>query len=355
MWPSSLRCLLILSLLAMAPVCAGDDADAARTELVFLTWSEYVDPDLVAEFEREYGARVREVYFETDPVRDRIMVRTGGTGFDVLLLDNTSLGSYRRRGWIRPLDAAAMPNLAHIDTRWDTAYPDSHGWAVPYFWGTLGIAYRRDLTEAPLTSWMDLLDPDSALAGRILMADDSFDLVGVALKAAGHSMNSTDPDQIAEAEALLRAQRPAVRHYGSMSLADGTDLVSGDLIAAMTYNGDAGVAMGHNDAIVYVVPEEGSALWVDYLAIAGDAREPALAAAFIDFLNRPEVAARNARYLSYATPNRAAEELLPAAFRADPLVYPDADTLARCETYDRLPPAALRERIRVYSAIVHGH
>ena len=112
--------------------------------------------------------------------------------------------------------------------------------------------------------------------------------------------------------------------------------------------------MEENDAVVYVVPKEGGALWVDYLAIAAKSRRKDLAAAFIDYLNRPRVAARNAEALHYATPNEAAEALLPEALRTDPLVYPDARTLARCETYVRLPPAALRERVQAYASIVFG-
>jgi len=352
MW-SHVLCLLLLA--CVVPMPTTSFAADTDTELVFLTWADYVDPDLVAEFERAQGAHVRSIHFETDDVRDRIMTRAEGLGFDLMVLDNTSIESYRRRGWIRALDSASMPNLIHVDPRWDAAYPQSQGWAVPYFWGTLGIAYRADLTGGPLTAWSDLFQPAPALAGRILMVDDTFDLVGMALKAAGHSMNSTDPAQLAEAEAMLRAQRPAVRHYGSMSVEEGADLLSGDIVAAMTYNGDAAMVQEYNDAVVYTVPKEGGALWVDYLAIAAHAREPELSAAFIDFLNRPDIAARNARYLHYATPNRAAEALLPASFRADPLVYPDAETLSRCETYARLPASAVRARVQIHSAIVHGY
>ena len=121
----------------------------------------------------------------------------------------------------------------------------------------------------------------------------------------------------------------------------------------MAYSGDAATLIEQNDGIVYVVPKEGGAIWIDYLAVGATGRRQ-LAEAFIDFLNRPKIAARNARYLNYATPNLKAEKLLPADFMADPLIYPNADTLAHSEHYRALTADALRRRVQAYSAIVYG-
>jgi spermidine/putrescine transport system substrate-binding protein len=186
------------------------------------------------------------------------------------------------------------------------------------------------------------------------MSADSLDLVGMALKGLGHSMNSADPGALQAARELLLAQAPAVHRYGALGVDERSELLRGEVAAAMTYNGDAAALMDHNTAVAYVVPREGGAIWVDHLAIAAASERKALATAFIDYLNRPEVAARNALGIHYATPNRAAEALLPASFRADALVYPDASTRARCETYRRLSPEALRSRVQTYSELVHG-
>lgn len=350
---------LLLTLLAMlsartAPAVEVPPAEDQAAEIVLFTWADYLDPDVVAEFEREFGVRLRQVYFENDEIRDGVMAQTGGAGFDLLLLDNTSLEAYRKRGWIAPIDSAAIPNRRFVERRWEQAYPYSAGYAVPYLWGTLGIVYRRELIGRDLDSWLDLLRPAEDLAGRILMSADSLDLIGVALKALGHSMNSVDPDALAAAKALLLTQKPAVHRYGALAVNDQSELLSGVVVAGMSYNGDAAALREENDAVVYVVPREGGALWVDYLAIAAKCRRKDLAAAFINYLNHPQVAARNAEALHYATPNGAAEALLPESVRADPLVYPDAQTLARCETYVRLPPADLRERVQAYAAIVFG-
>jgi spermidine/putrescine transport system substrate-binding protein len=354
---ATLICVALLSAGPVAPVGAVGQAAPAYAgggELVLFTWADYIDPGVVADFEREHEVRVREVHFENDEVRDQVMGQSGGAGFDVLLVDGTGVEAYLRRGWITPVDPASAPNLAHVDPRWLPEPATGPLAAVPYVWGTLGIVFRRDLTGRDLTSWMDLLRPSGALRGRILMSADSLDLVGMALVALGHSMNSDDPVALAEATELLLAQRPAVHRYGALGVGEDSELLTGAVAAAMSYNGDVATLMAHNPTVTYLVPREGGALWVDYLAVAAASRHKALAGAFIDYMNRPEVAARNAQGISYATTNRAAEALLPEDFRADPLVYPDAATLARCEPYRRLAPESQRARVQAYSRVVHG-
>ncbi|MBK5939848.1 hypothetical protein CCR96_11470 [Halochromatium roseum] len=353
------RVLLVPVLLASAALAEepqGTSAWATKAptrELRVLTWPEYLDPALVDMFEREFKARVRFDYFESDDARDRFVVQSDGQGFEIAVLDSSAIASYQRRGWIRPIDVAQVPNLRHIDKAIDQAYPETSGYAVPYFWGTTGIAYRADLVPEPPRRWMDLFRPDAALVGRIMMIADSYDLIGMALKALGFSMNSDDPEQIEQATALLLEQKPALRGYGTLELGPESPLITGELVAAMSYSGDAAMLMEQHDAIRYRVPEEGGPIWIDYLTIGAQGQSD-LALAFIDFLNRPEVAAQNARYLHYATPNRAAEALLPTEFLSDPLIYPPPETLARCEHYKPLSPEAVRQRVEVYSAIVHG-
>lgn len=367
-----LICIVLAAMVLPARAGAAAEVDAAARgteELVLFTWADYVDPGVVADFEREHGVRLRQVHYENDEVRDQVMGQSGGAGFDVLLVDGTGVEAYLRRGWIVPIAPAAAPNLTHLDPRWmprRREHPGSPGSrgpekpgdtphaAVPYVWGTLGIAYRRDLIGQDMDSWMDLLRPAPELRGRILMSGDSLDLVGMALKALGHSMNSGDPGALAQASELLLAQQPAVRRYGALGVDEDSELLRGEVVAAMTYNGDAAALMEHNPAVIYLVPREGGALWVDYLAVAAASTRKALGIAFIDYMNRPEVAARNAQGIYYATPNRAAEALLPESYLADPLVYPDAETLERCEVYQPLAPEALRARVQAYSRIVHG-
>jgi len=345
-------CLGIL-LVLFASFASSAVADPSARALRLLTWPDYLDPSLVEIFEREHGVQIKFDFFDSDDARDRLVAQTDGKGFDVIVLDSAAVASYRRIGWIAPIDPSLAPQIQHIDKAIDQAYPGTSGYAVPYFWGTTGIAYRSDLIPEPPQRWMDLMRPDAALVGRVMMIADSYDLIGMALKALGFSMNTAVPEEIDQAVSLLLEQKPALRHYGTLDLGPDSQLISGEVIAAMSYSGDAAMLMDQHEAIRYLVPEEGSAIWIDYLAVAARG-DQTLALSFIDFLNRPEIAARNARYLSYATPNLAAEKLLPAAFLDDPLIYPPTATLARCEHYKPLSPDALRRRVEAYSAIVYG-
>jgi spermidine/putrescine transport system substrate-binding protein len=341
--------MVILGLVLVLGDVAGNEA---QQELVFLTWADYVDPDVVAEFEAEEGVKVQFVYFESDFKRNEILVQTQAQGFDVANVDGGSIGVVGGRGWLMPVSEQTIPNLAHTDPAQRMAYEGGQRYGVPYTWGTIGIAYRADLVEQPIESWMQLFRPEPALHGKIVMIEDPRELVGMALKALGHSINSENLTELAEAERLLQEQRPLVKSYSYVSLTERSALVTGEAAAAMVYNGDALMLQQYEPNIRFVVPPEGTGMWVDYLAVLSSSPRKALAARFIDFMNRPEIAARNAEYLYYATPNRAAERLLPSEFLADDRIYPNAETPRRSEPFvTKLAPRAVKARQKIYARL----
>jgi spermidine/putrescine transport system substrate-binding protein len=204
--------------------------------------------------------------------------------------------------------------------------------------------------KEPIRSWLQVFRPQQQLHGRIIMINDPRDLIGMALKALGHSMNSQEPDELRQAEALLLEQGPAVTHYGYFTLDDSSSLVTGKAYLAMAFNGDALALQERQPEIRYVVPEEGGSLWTDYLAVAANGRRE-LAASFIDFLNRPDMAARNAGHVYYATPNRAARALMDEEYLNNPVIFPDAQTLSRCEANQAVPPRVMRRYNIIYSRV----
>ncbi len=321
-------------------------------ELVLLTWEDYLDPKLAAEFEAQEGVRIKQVYFESDTDRNQLLEEKGTEGVDLVLVNALAIAPYRARGWLAPLPESDMPMLQHVDPRWSARYPESRGFAAPYFWGTVGIAWRADLTDVPFDSWMQLFQPEPALAGRIQMSREAREVVGSALKALGYSANSTEPDALDEANELLLAQRPRVRRYAYTGTDSDSPLVTGEVAAAMTYNGDALTLARLNPSIRFVTPREGAILWTDFLAITAGSRQPALAARLIDFLNQPAKAVQNAQFTSYATANQAAFDLLPAEVRANRAIYPDAQTLAHCDPYAALPPRIQRGINLIYSELL---
>ena len=327
-------------------------ANRDTSELVFLTWSDYIDPELVAEFEQQFNARIRFVYYETDPVRDEMMIESDGRGYDVILVSGTQLNAYRQNGWLAPLGPPLIPNLKHIESRWLSAFPAAEEVGVPYAWGTLGIAYRSDMVPTAITHWRQLLEPAETLHGKIVMIKDYQDLMAVALKALGYSANSIDQQELSAAGELLLGQKPYVRSYSYVSLSEESGLVSGELIAAMMYNGDALMVQEHQSAIEFAIPEEGSTLWVDYLAVAAASKHKDLAMRFINFMNIPKNAARLAEFTYLATPNKSAEQLMSDEFLQNPLIYPSPEVLAKSEFYAELPGRALNTRNRIVTELL---
>jgi len=341
--------LVVIALAAGGQTRASEDASS---ELVFLTWPDYIEPKLVEAFERSRGVRVRFAYFETDDDRNDLMAKGGGIGFDLAVVNSPNIPVYRRMGWLSPVGAEDVPNQRYLSPAWIHAVPDAAGYAVPYFWGTTGIAYRADLVPEPIRSWRQFFQPLEALRGKVGTIRNARDMIGMALKSLGFSANSTTAGEIRAAEQVLFRQLPYLGHIGYPSLGKNSDLVSGELWIAMMYSGDALMLREHHPAISYVLPEEGSEIWIDYLAVLARSPRKALATDFIDFVNEPDHAARNALFVHYATPNVAASKLLPRKFLEDPVIYPSEEVLMRSEYFVDLPPEAIRLRNEVNTRVL---
>ncbi len=323
-----LACGLICGLM-LAQAAGG--ATPAQREISVLTWADYLDPELVAAFEAKTGYKLNFTYFESDETRDDYLIRNNGQGYDLILSSGYTLSIYRERGWLAPVTATQIPNLRHIDAKWLSEPVGQPQYGVPYFWGTLGIAYRDDLVSKPITRWMDIYKPSQELSGRIVMIKHSRDLIGMALLALGYSANSTDSQELAAARDLLLKQKPHVSTYAYVALTEDSALLKGTVVAAQFYNGDALMLQEMNPHIRYVVPEEGTNLWSDHWAVSAHATNTEGAHAFVDFINDPENATQNAIFVHYASPNMAANKLLPQSHHTDPLINPSSEILQRSE------------------------
>lgn len=346
--------LPVVSSAALAfSVFVSSGTAATAEQLVFLTWADYIDPEIVSEFEREHGVTIQFAYFGSDDGRDELLASRDGKGYDLIMVNGLVLSLYAKRNWLAPVPTGDIPNLQYVETRWRSAFPASERYGVPYFWGTLGIGYRTDLVPEGFSSWKNFFEPAERLRGKITMLESSRDIIGMALKSLGHSANSNDREAILEAGRLLQAQKPFVRSYEYVSLDEHSALVTGEVWASLMYNGDAVMVQEHHENIAYVVPEEGGNLWVDFLAVAQASPRKDLAAKFIDFLNRPEIAARNAEFVYYATPNTAARQHLPEEYFEDPVIFPDSEVLARSEVYQELTPRVQKSVNTVFMQLVN--
>lgn len=333
-------------------ICSAGFAQSETRELVLLNWSEYMDPELIAKFEKQFNVDINEVYYESDDLRDAMLLETDARGYDLAVVNDLAVDVYRMQGWLAPVDMNNVPNLKHIEDRWLDAFSGVRGFAIPHFWGTLGIAYRSDLVDKTPSSWMDFFKPTESIRGKIGMIESSTEVIGMALRALGYSVNSNDARAIDEAEELLLAQKPFVKSYVYIALNEQSALVSGDIAITMIYSGDALMVQEHHEMIEYVVPEEGGNLWADYLVVMKNSTNKDLAWAFINFLNEPENAAQLAQYVYYATPNEAAEKILPAEFLENEVIYPTEEALAKSEPFQPIPPRVKKKHSMVFARLI---
>ncbi|RMF16493.1 MAG: spermidine/putrescine ABC transporter substrate-binding protein [Gammaproteobacteria bacterium] len=328
--------LRLAGLMMSAALLMLSSARATET-LTFLTWEDYIDPAVVHDFEQTHDAKVRFVYFEDDDERELILAQTRGLGFDLVMLDSMLLPFYRDQGWLRPLSVSTLPNARHVVMPWDQKPLGETFDHVPYAWGTVGIVYRADRVEKIPRSWMDYFQPDESLRGKILALNTVSTLYAMAFKALGGSMNHIDEEDVTRATNLLTLFTPYVKDWRNPELSENSELIKGDVVMALTFNGDALQLMEHDNRLAFALPREGTGLWMDTLVVMNNSPRARLAEAFINFLNDPEVNARNTQHIFYATPNKAAEKYLPENFLRDPVIYPDATVLQRSEVFTPWP------------------
>ncbi len=351
--------LLLFAWITSISAMAGQHRDAMQEDfsdqtLHVFTWSDYLDEGLVNDFEQQTQAKVKFSYFETDEHRDLLIAEQGLRGYDLILLDSSKALFYQKQGWLSRLERDRIPNLKHLDQRCYDQDEVLSEYIVPYFWGTMGIVYRSDLAKQPISSWMQLYRPAEELKGKIVMIRESWEVLGMANMALGQSMNSERTADWETAAQLAYQQRPYVKDYGYPSTDEDSTLLSGEVWAAQIYNGEALVLQEMNEDIVYVHPEEGSGFWIDDWAVSASSEYKALAHAFLNHLNAPQNAAKNAESVYYATCNKTAEGLLSEDFLSDPVIYPPKDVMQRLEPYKNLSPRITRKMNLLFSQIVQG-
>jgi spermidine/putrescine transport system permease protein len=325
-----------LALLA-APFLAGGGAAApADRVLNVYIWSNYIAPETVRRFEQRHGVRVNVDLYDTNEAL-LAKIQAGNAAYDVICPSNYSIQILRAQDLLLPLDHSALPHRVNLEPALlDKAYDPGNRYSMPYLWGTCGIGYDQRRT-GPVDSWDALWD--ARFKGRILMLDDARETIGAALKRRSRSLNATDEGWLRDAQRQLIDQKPLVRVYDSGSF--DAALLSGDVWLAQGWSGQLAKVRAENPDLEYVVPKEGSSLFVDSLAIPRSAPHPELAHAFLDFVMEAEVAAEICRTMQYSTPNRAAVALLPPEITGNPAIFPPPDVLSRVELIEDIGEATV--------------
>ena len=343
-----LRTGLFLFILA----CSFQNEAAASTLRLFI-WEAYFPDEVLTEFEKQTGIKVEQVYYETDELKDETLISTqGGEGLDLIVGSRVSFKEYVKYGWLSSYTELAIKNLNNIEERW---LPQGalRGYSLPYLWGTVGIAYRKDKVTVPIDSWQQLFKPDTNLKQRIMMINDSRDTIGLALKALGYSINSSSTQMLKQAETLLLAQKPYVKKYSYPTLDEKSALVTGDIWMSMIYNGDAITLQDYNNQISFVVPKEGTNLWIDDIGVLKKSGNPVAAWQFIDFINQPQIAAKISAFTFYASPNKNAKAYLKPAFLADSRIFPNQEIIEKSEFFKDLSAKQLKSRGDIFLKVAN--
>ena len=334
---------LLLSLLMLLPLClTGCRREEGQVVNVY-NWGEYIDESIFEDFEAQTGIHVNYNTFASNEMLYS-SIKSGSGTYDVIIPSDYMVARMKDEGLLLELDYSQIPNFSNMDPRYThLEYDPEQLYSIPYMWGTVGIIYNVNMVDQPITRWMDLFDENRGWNKDILMFDNSRDCIGIALKALGYSYNTTDPAQLQQAADLLIRQKEngMVQAYVMDQIFD--KMINDEAAVGVYYAGDYLTMLEENEDLVFVLPEEGSNLFVDAMCVPTSCANYDNAMAFINFMCEDEIVVRNCEETWYSAPSATALAGMDSEMSEDPIMYPDDDVLAKCETYAGLPEDTLLE------------
>jgi len=356
-----LRQLSVLTIAVLVAACGkqGDTPVAGEEEKVLnvYNWVDYIDTTILDEFTAETGIKVNYDVFDGNELLQTKLL-SGNTGYDLVVPSASFLEKQIEAGVFQKLDKSLIPNLANLDpaiTALTAKHDPDNAHSVTYFWGTSGIGYNVEavaaaMPNAPTNSFAMLYDPNVVKNFQkcgVTILDAPDEVVATVLIYLGRDAMSEKPEDLEAAEKVLMSIRPYIKEVKSAGYLD--DLANGEICLALGWSGDVGMGAARAEenskdfTIKYHIPKEGAVLFFDMLAIPADAKHPKNAHKFIDYLLRKEVAAKNTNFVTFASPNKAAHDLIDAEITGDPDIYPPAEVqakmypnLARSQEFTRL-------------------
>ena len=306
-------------------------------------WDTYIGETTLETFTASTGIKVQyDLFGDNEEMFAKL--EKGNPGYDIIVPTDYMVYDMVQLGMLETLDHSKIPNMKNLDSSFtNPAYDPGLKHAIPYMWGTMGFGYRKSKVKSAPASWEAVFkNTDPALANRISLLSDMRAVIGGALKYLGYSMNSVNPDEIAKARDLIIAAKKDIKSFAEDN---GQDLLaSGEVDIALEWSGDIAAVMLEDDDIDYVVPKEGSNVWVDNLCIPKGGPNIENAYAFINYLHDVDVHVEIANTIYFATPNAPAKAKMPAEYTDNPAVFAPADVLSRCE-----PILSVGDDTRLYS------
>ncbi|MBD5517442.1 MAG: ABC transporter substrate-binding protein [Lachnospiraceae bacterium] len=328
------RTALLLSLLTAVILTGCSSSDkGVNGQVIVYNWGEYIDPETLRMFEEESGIRVIYDEFETNESMYP-KVESGAVAYDIACPSDYMISRMIENGMLAEIDYDKIPNAKkNIGAQYyeqARGFDPDNKYAIPYCWGTVGILYNQTMVEEPITRWEQLWD--EKYADNILMQDSVRDAFMVAEKLNGFSMNTLDPAELEVAKNALIRQKPLVQAYVVDQVRD--KMIGGEAAIGVIYSGEAIYTQQENPDLVYVIPEEGTNVWIDSWVILKNAPNKENAEKFIDFMCRADIALKNFEYITYSTPNTAARELIEdEEIKNSEIAFPDLSQYDNLETY----------------------
>ena len=304
-------------------------------KVVVYNWGEYLDPEVLTMFEEETGIDVVYEEFETNEILYP-KISSGAIAYDVICPSDYMIQRMIKNDLLAEINFDNIPNIKNIGKEYmdqSRQFDPENKYSVPYCWGTVGILYNKTMVDEPVTSWSILWD--EKYKDNILMQDSVRDTFGVTLKYLGYSLNSTDLDELTKARDLLIKQKPLVQAYVIDQVRD--KMIGNEAAIGVIYSGEAIYTQKENPDLEYVVPEEGSNIWIDSWVIPKNAENKENGEKFINFLCRPDIALKNFEYITYSTPNTEARKMIEdESIRNSKIAFPDLSKYDNLETFQYL-------------------
>ena len=341
--------LALAMLMAATMILTGCGGSAEERVVNVCSWGEYIDEELIGEFEEQTGIKVNYQTAESNEALYSLL-KTGAGDYDVIVPSDYMIGRLIEEDMLAELDYKNIPNFEKIDSRYKgLSYDPDNKYTVPYTWGTLGIIYNTSMVEEEITSWDVMFD--TKYAGNVVMIRNSRDALAVALLDLGYDINTTDEGQLKEAYELLKTAKENGVYQGFYMDEIFQKMEGGNAAIGMYYAGDYLTMLENNEDLAFVVPDEGSNWFVDAMCVLKNAQHKQEAEEWINFIASTESNLANMDYIWYASPNAEALEQYPAYYQdlyGEPLeqelyeiMAAPADVLDRCEMYENLPQGTL--------------
>ena len=338
--------IILLLVLMIASLSILTACGEKKETLNVYNWGDYIDKEVLREFEEEFDVKVRYEDFATNEDL-YVKVKQGGSSYDVIFPSDYMIERMINEDLLVKLDKYNIPNMEKVDGKFlNLDYDINNEYSMPYMWGTVGIIYNKTMVD-PLSKWADLWD--EKYKDEIIMLKSQRDTLAVALKKLGYSMNTRDMKELEEAKEELIKQKPLVYSYLGDEIKDA--IVQGNAGVGVVWSGDAVAMIRQNPDLVYIIPEEGTNLWFDAMVIPKSSKNQELAEKFIDFMLRPDISAKNADYIGYSSPIPEAVELLPEDMQSSLVAYPTDDMIENVEIF-KDPSDIIKEYDRIWTEIM---